>query len=336
LLRIALDAMGGDYAPYEIVKGAEKAVQELGVEVILVGDEAKIRQQLTVSAGIQIINATQVIEMTDHPAQAVRRKKDASIVRAVQLVREGKADAVVSAGNTGGAMAASLFGLGRVKGIDRPALVSLFPNDRAQTVILDVGANVDCKPQHLLEFAVMGAVYAEKVLGLANPRIGLLNIGEERTKGNELAQGAYALLESAPLNFIGNVEGRDLFHGGVDVVVCDGFVGNVILKTGEGLSMFMERFIKRQVEKSVLSKLSALAALATLKEMRKKFDYNEYGGVPLLGVNGVSVVAHGSSRARAIMNAVRVARDAVKGGLVDSITSGIAEVSKKGARTVNA
>ncbi|MDI6709183.1 MAG: phosphate acyltransferase PlsX [Thermoanaerobacterales bacterium] len=336
-MRIALDAMGGDYAPGEIVAGAEAAAKEFGVDVTLVGDETRIKRALSGQGGtVRIVQAGQVIEMGEHPAQAVRRKRDASVVRAVELVRDGQADAVVSAGNTGALMAAALLGLGRVAGIERPALVSLFPNDRGRTVILDVGANVDCKPHHLVQFAVMGAAYAEKLLGIKKPRVGLLSIGEERTKGNELTLAAYPLLESAPLNFIGNVEGRDFFHGGVDVVVCDGFIGNVVLKTGEGLAMFLERFLQRHVEKNLLAKVTTLAALTTLKELRQQFDYNEYGGVPLLGVNGVAIVAHGSSRAKAITNAVRVAKEAAENGLVSAIAAGLADIEAEGAINAHA
>lgn len=336
-MRIAVDAMGGDHAPDEIVAGAEIAARELGVELLLVGNETRIKRALSDQGGVvRIVPAAEVIGMDEHPAQAVRRKKNASVVRAVGLVREGQADAVVSAGNTGALMASALLGLGRVAGIERPALVSLFPNERGRTVILDVGANVDCKPQHLMQFAIMGAAYAEKVLGIEKPRVGLLSIGEEKAKGNELTQLTYPLLEDSPLEFIGNVEGRDFFHGGVDVVVCDGFVGNIVLKTGEGLAVFLEGFLKRQVEKNLLAKVTTLAALTTLKELRQQFDYNEYGGVPLLGVNGVVIVAHGSSGSKAITNAIKVAKDAVENRLVGAIAAGLADIGLGGAVGVHA
>ncbi|HAG06675.1 MAG TPA: phosphate acyltransferase PlsX [Peptococcaceae bacterium] len=328
-MRIAVDAMGGDYAPHEVVAGALRARRELGVDVILVGDREKIRA-CTGETDVEIVQASQVIGMGEQPVVAVRRKQDASVVRAIRLVKEGLASAVVSAGNTGAVMAASLLELGRVKGIDRPALVGLFPHVKGRTALLDVGANVDCKPHHLLQFAIMGSVYAETVLGIPSPRVGLLNIGEEEGKGNELTQAAYPLLRETALNFIGNVEGRDLFNGRADVVVCDGFVGNVVLKSGEGLATALQQVLEREIKRNLVTRVAALMTLTSLKELRQRFDYSEYGGVPLLGINGVVVVGHGSSRARAIRNAVRVAREAIEGDLVAAIAGGFTRALLRG------
>lgn len=336
-MRIAVDAMGGDYAPTEIVEGALRASVEYGIEVLLVGDEARIRDEMTGSnnRSIKVVPASEVIGMGEHPVQAVRRKKDASIVRGIKLVKDGQADAVISAGNTGAVMAAALLGLGRIQGIDRPALMSLMPNPQGSTVLLDVGANVDVKAQHLVQFAIMGAAYASSVLKVKDPRVGILSIGAEETKGNELTLNAFPLLKREPLNFIGNVEGQDVFNGRADVVVCDGFVGNVLLKTGEGLAQAMEEMIRQEVARSFPAKVALGTGLFFLKGLRRRLDYAEYGGAPLLGVNGVVVVAHGTSRALAIKNAIRVAVESVKSGLVETIAAGVTGRNTKGAETVN-
>ena len=308
--------MGGDYAPAEIVRGALLAVAEYGAEVLLVGNEAAIRAELKDKndGRIAVVSASEVISMGESPVKAVRRKKDSSIVRAVQMVKEGRAEAMLSAGNTGAVMAAALLELGRLEGVDRPALMTLVPNPHGHTVLLDVGANVDVKAHHLVQFAIMGAAYASSVLGIKDPRVGILSIGEEETKGNELTFSAFSLLKREPLNFIGNVEGRDVFTGRADVVVCDGFVGNVLLKAGEGL---------------------AQAFGVMLHPGLQHLDYAETGGAPLLGVNGVVVVAHGSSKARAIKNAIRVAMKAVASGLVFATAEGFARRHARGAGTVN-
>ncbi|MEW6448028.1 MAG: phosphate acyltransferase PlsX [Bacillota bacterium] len=336
-MRVAIDAMGGDYAPTEVVAGAVRASEEYGIEVLLVGDEARILNEMTGvnSKRVQVVPASEVIGMGEHPVQAVRRKRDSSIVRGVELVKEGRADAVISAGNTGAVMAAALLGLGRIQGIDRPALMSLMPNPQGNTVLLDVGANVDVKAQHLVQFAIMGAAYASSVLKIKHPRVGLLSIGEEETKGNELTLSAFPLLKKEPLNFIGNVEGREAFNGRVDVVVCDGFVGNVLLKAGEGLAEALELMIRQEVSKNFPAKIALGLTLALLKGLRRRLDYAEYGGAPLLGVNGVVVVAHGTSRALAIKNAVRVAVESVKSGLVETIAGSIKERNTKGVETAN-
>lgn len=324
-MKIAVDAMGGDYAPDEIVLGAIEAVREYRCDIILVGDEIRIRKILDVNGAsnlpITVYHASEVIEMTEHPSIAIRKKKDASVVVATRLVKEGKADVVISAGSTGAAVAAALFGLGRISGIERPTIATPMPNLTGTTVLLDSGANVDSKPKHLYQNAVMGAVYAEKILGIPNPRVGLLNIGEEENKGNELVLDTYPLLKQAPLNFIGNVEGRDVPRGTVDVVVCDGFVGNVVLKLGEGLAATLMTLIKQEIaSKNWFIKITAALVLKTaLRGLKKKIDYAEYGGAPLLGVDGGFIISHGSSKAKAIKNSIRVARDLVENRVVEKI-----------------
>lgn len=319
-MKIAVDAMGGDYAPHEIVMGALEAGRD-GIEVILLGDSESILKELGNNKRdmIDIVHTTETIAMGEQPANAVRKKKDSSIVRAVQLVKEGKASAFVSAGSTGAVMAAALLGLGRIKGIDRPAIASVIPGKKGGTVLLDVGANVDCKPKNLQQFGIMGYIYADIILGIDNPRVGLLNVGEEESKGNELTLESFPLLKESGVNFIGNVEGRDIFNGMADVVVCDGFVGNVVLKAGEGLAMSLMRMMKDELTRSWLSKMGTVLTLPGLKEIRRRVDYAEYGGAPLLGVNGVVIVCHGSSTAFAVRNAIRVAAGAVSSGLVQAI-----------------
>lgn len=334
-MRVAVDAMGGDFAPLEIVRGAEAASKEWDLEVILVGDEEKISAVLDSPPSLPVVHAPETIAMDESPVLAVRRKPEASIVKAVQLVKEGRADAVVSAGHTGATFAAGFLHLGRISGIDRPALLSVIPNEKSQTVLLDVGANVDCKPGQLFQFGIMGALYAQKVLGVAQPRVGLLSIGEEASKGNELTLGAYPLFDRAPFRFVGNVEGGDLFNGRVDVVVCDGFTGNIVLKTGEGLAFTLENAIKKEVAGNWMAGMFLLMSMFALRSIRRRFDCTEYGGAPLLGVNGVVVVSHGSSRAKAVKNAVRVAGEAARNDLVGAIASGITEVLTKEAETAN-
>ncbi|MGB9803170.1 phosphate acyltransferase PlsX [Desulfofundulus sp.] len=324
-MKIAVDAMGGDHAPAEIVRGAVEAARAYRQEIILVGDRDKILAELgqLIPEQIEVFHAPEIISMEEQPAVAVRRKRQSSIVQAVRLVKEGRAAALVSAGSTGAAMAASLLGLGRIQGIDRPAIAGLLPRSGGVTVLLDAGANVDCKPHHLLQFAIMGSLYAEKILGVSRPRVGLLNVGEEETKGNELTLATFPLLRQAKINFIGNVEGRDIFSGTVDVVVCDGFVGNIVLKSGEGLAMALLGMIKEEVTRSWLAKMGTAMAISALKSFERRIDYAEYGGAPLLGVNGVSIICHGSSSARAIKNAIKRAREAVETGLVSAIRSSI-------------
>lgn len=319
-MRIAVDAMGGDYAPSEIVAGAMQAALEDGTEIMLVGDTEVLEKELSrwpqARPGIHLVHAGEVIGMDDQPALALRRKKNSSIGVATSLVRDGEADALVSAGSTGAQMAAALLTLGRVSGIARPAIATILPAVGGPVILLDVGANMDCRPQHLLQFAHMGSIYAEKIMAIENPRVGLLNVGMEVTKGNELTLVAYRLLQNADLNFTGNIEPRDIPVAKADVVVCDGFVGNSIIKFGEGLASAAFDMLSGEIHKHVLARLGAALMLPTLRSLAKKFDYSEYGGAPLLGVNGVSIVCHGSSKAQAIRNAIRVAGQCVENGFV--------------------
>ncbi|MGE5528711.1 MAG: phosphate acyltransferase PlsX [Patescibacteria group bacterium] len=323
-MKIALDAMGGDNAPREEVRGAVEACRELGIEVILVGDPARINEELAELPGaralpIEVVAASERIAMDEHPATAVRRKRQASIVVANELVHNGQAAGVVSAGNTGAAMAASLMYIGRIGGIDRPAIAIPMPTATGVTVLLDAGANADCTPENLVQFGLMGAVYAERVLHLENPRVALLNIGEEPTKGNALALEAHALLAASGLNFTGNVEGGDIHTGAAEVIVCDGFVGNVVLKLSEGLAAVLFNQIKTTVASTAKGRLGGLLLRKSLRAIRGKLDYTEYGGAPLLGVKGMSIIAHGRSNARAIRNAIRAASRGVDEGVVDLI-----------------
>lgn len=321
-MRIAVDAMGGDHAPEEIIKGTLMAAEaNPNVQLILVGQEERIRPLLSDSKlkNISVYGASEVIEMDEHPANAVRKKKDSSIVVATKLVKRGDADAVVSAGSTGAQMAAALLGLGRIKGIERPAIATVLPTPEGGKLLLDVGANMDATPEQLCQFALMGNIYAKKILEISNPRVGLLNVGSEEGKGNELTQKTYPLLKASSLNFMGNVEGRDVPYGRADVVICDGFAGNILLKTLEGLAGVLFEQIKERITSNLVRKLGALAVKPGLKEIAQMMDYAEYGGAPLLGVNGISIICHGSSKAKAIMNAIRVARECVQVGLIEQI-----------------
>jgi glycerol-3-phosphate acyltransferase PlsX len=324
-LKIALDAMGGDFAPRETVYGAVSACREFNAEVILVGNEAELQEQLkginTAGLKLDIQHASETIAMDEHPATAVRHKKDSSLVVANRLVKQGVAAAVISAGNTGAAMAASLFGLGRIDGVDRPAIATPMPTKDGVCVILDAGANADCEPENLVQFALMGAVYAEKVLNLSTPRIGLLSIGEEETKGNKLIVAAHQLLKNSSLNFIGNVEGRDVHRGACEVIVCDGFVGNVVLKLTEGLASVLFGQIKAMINSNLMTKIGGLLLQKGFQRLKVQLDDTEYGGAPLLGLNGVSIISHGNSKAKAIKNAIRVALRAAEQDLVGKIAN---------------
>lgn len=329
-MRVAVDAMGGDYTPLEIVLGSVQAAKEYNCEIVLVGDQDKINKALEQCGDwralkISVHHASEVIEMGEHPAVAIRKKKDSSVVVATKLVKDGSCDAVVSAGSTGAAVAAALFGLGRIKGVERPTIATPIPNLSGTTVLLDSGANVDSKPKHLVQSAIMGSIYAQYVLGVGKPRVGLLNIGEEETKGNEQSLSTYPLLKRLQtVNFIGNVEGRDIPKGTVDVVVCDGFVGNVVLKLGEGLASVIMQLVKDAIKNSgILTKLASLMVLPALKGLKKKLDYAEYGGAPLLGVEGGFIICHGSSKAKAIKNAIRVAREFTDQNVVEHIRDNI-------------
>jgi len=322
-MRIALDAMGGDHAPQVVVEGGVCFAREFGEEVILVGREKAIRRELEnhdiSGLRLPIIHARQVIEMTDKPAQAVKAKKDSSMVVGIDLVKRGEAQAFVSAGNSGGVMVAALFRLGRMKGVQRPALTAVFLTAEKPLCILDVGANTDCKPEYLLQFAIMGKVYVERVMGVPNPRVGIVSNGEEEGKGNQLVLDTYALLKESDLNFIGNLEGKDLFSGLADVVVTDGFTGNVMIKLAEGTASFFAGVIEEEIKRSPLTALGGLLAKPAFRRVKSRLDYSEYGGAPLLGVNGVVIVAHGRSNAKAIKNALRMAKRTVEGGMIEAI-----------------
>ncbi|MBI5700075.1 phosphate acyltransferase PlsX [Candidatus Saganbacteria bacterium] len=314
-MRIALDAMGGDFAPFEIIKGAQQAVAENPeLELILVGRTEKIK-----SSRFSIIDARQTIGMDESPVAAVREKKDASINVALEAVKMGKADAVVSAGNTGAFMAAALFKLGRIPGVERPAIATIFPTRSGRVLCLDMGANSDNRPQHLKQFAEMGSLYAEHVLHVKSPRVGLLNIGEEPEKGNELTLAAYPLLKGSPINFIGMIEAKEIISGKVDVVVCDGFTGNLILKFGESVSGFIIDLLKAELLKNPITWLASILLLPSILGIKKKVDSDEFGGAPILGINGVCIKAHGRAKAKAIKNAIRVAAEAVREKMIENI-----------------
>ena len=333
--RIVVDAMGGDNAPQEVVAGALMALGGLGVELTLVGRVDAIRAEMegtTEIPGLRIVDAPDVIEMDEHPTDAVRAKPNSSINVGLRLVKNGEADAFVSAGNTGAAMTAALLTVGRIRGIGRPALATVFPTgDNKVTMLLDVGANADCRPIHLVQFAYMGAAYMERVFGLAQPRVGLLSIGEEDTKGNQLTIEVNQALRGSRLNFIGNVEGKDLTKGACDVAVMDGFTGNVVLKTAEGMAELMFGELRKAVELTPWNRAAGLVLMSELRKVRRRLDYTEYGGAQLLGVDGVTVIGHGRSNARAIFSAIRAARDAVNNGVIETLREVAKEIpAKKG------
>ena len=333
-VRVALDAMGGDNAPGEIVLGAVQAAREYGMCVYLVGREEAIREELakhdTSGLDLPIIHTDEVIEMDEHPANAVRRKKNASMTLALQLVRDGKALGAVSAGNSGAMMAAALFALKRIEGVDRPALGGVFPTKDAACLVIDMGANTDCKPEYLQQFALMGSSYMERIFGVSSPRVALLANGEEETKGSQLVQDTHQLLKANAatlgLNFIGNVEGRDIPAGSADVIVCDGFVGNVVLKLSEGLAETLIDLLRTQMTSTLPNKLAGAVLRPGLRKVFQRLDYAEYGGVPLLGVNGSAIISHGRSKAKAIKNALRVARQTAETNVAGSIADGLAKL----------
>ncbi|HJQ70451.1 MAG TPA: phosphate acyltransferase PlsX [Blastocatellia bacterium] len=328
MLKIAVDAMGGDYAPANEVEGAIEAARDFGVGIILVGRSEDIQPELDRhrrgralggsrhwrSSSIEIVDAREVVTMDDPVATAVRRKRNSSIRVAAQLVREGKAQALVSAGNTGAVMMTSKLVIGTLPRVDRPALAAVLPTLTGRgSVILDVGANAECKPTHLYDFAVMGSFYSSVIVGVKHPRVGLLSIGEEEIKGNDLTKEAFKLLKNSHINFIGNVEGRDMFTGQVDVIVCDGFTGNIALKTSEGVVEVLMRLLKQELKASLSAKAGALLTRPAFQKFKQRIDYAEYGGAPLLGIKGVAVICHGRSSSKAIRNAIGVARDYCRG-----------------------
>lgn len=329
-MKIALDAMGGDNAPAEIVLGALDAAKKFPCELVLVGDQSKITPILREVPNYQNLPLTikhtdEVIQMDEHPADAVRNKKNSSIVVATQLVKTGECDAVLSAGSTGAAVAAAQLILKRIHGIGRPAIATPIPTPEGVTLLLDSGANVDSKPEHLVQTGIMGALYAEHVLGKKNPKVGLLNIGEEETKGNEQVKETYQILKNlTTINFAGNAEGRDIPTGKFDVIVCDGFVGNVVLKFGEGLATTIFKLIKESIDAGgIAAKLGAVMLMPTLKELAKKLDASEYGGAPLLGVNGCCIISHGTSNAKSICNAIKLANDYAKNNVLGRIKAAL-------------
>lgn len=332
---IAVDAMGGDHAPQAEVEGAVLAAREYGVAVQLVGQpnllERHLRSQNANSLPIEIVPASEVIAMDESPVKALRRKPDASIRVATCQVRDGKAQGLVTAGHTGAAMAAVKMELGTLPGVDRPALASVFPTKRGTAAVLvDVGANVDCRPQHLQQFAIMGEVYYRVMFGVSRPRVGLLSIGEEESKGNELVREAHRRLKETRLNFVGNVEGRDVFGGDVEVIVCDGFIGNVALKISEGTAEALTHMLKAALSSSVQAKVGSVLFRQAYEDFRKRVDYSEYGGAPLLGIKGVGVICHGRSNGNAIKNGIRVAMEFASGRINENIER---ELALTAART---
>jgi len=320
--------MGGDHAPQVNIEGAVQTVQESDdIEVILVGDETAIRKELKgrkYEAGrISIVHASQVVEMHESPTAAIRKKRDSSIRVGVGLVKAGKADAFVSAGHSGAVMGTSLLLLGMSKGVDRPAIATLMPTLRDTFVLLDVGANVDCKPENLQQFALMGNIYCKLVLGRENPKVGLLSIGEEDVKGNELTKEAFKLIRQSSINFIGNIEGKDIFTGAADVVVCDGFTGNIALKISEGLAEAILKMLKREISNVTAGRIGYLMLKPAIRNFKKRTDYDEYGGAPLLGINGTSIISHGRSSAKAIRNALKVADDFARKRVYEAISDAI-------------
>ncbi|MHB1414561.1 MAG: phosphate acyltransferase PlsX [Chloroflexota bacterium] len=330
-MKIVLDAVGGDFAPAEAVKGAVEAARQHGLQIALVGPEATVRAELaehdTAGLALEVVDAPQVVGMDEHPVAAVRQKRRSSLAVGLGLVRDGQAQAFVSAGNSGAVLAASLFVLGRIEGVDRPAICAIYPTLTGPLLLLDIGANADVRPQYLQQFALLGSVYMEKALGRANPRVALLSNGEEDTKGNLVVQEAHRLLRDSGLNFVGNVEGGDLPTGGkADVVVCDGFVGNVAIKLSEGLSESLFSLIREELSRGVVTKLAPAALRPAFRRVKRRLDYEEYGGAPLLGVKGVVIISHGRSRAKAIRNALRVAAQAAEQRLVETVAEGLAAV----------
>jgi len=340
-MAIAVDAMGGDHAPEAIVSGAVLAATEKKIPVILVGDEerlsALLEEKKPVSPLVTVRHASQVVRMSDSPSAAVRRIKDSSIRVAFDLVKRGEADAVVSAGNSGATMAVAMFVLKKIEGVDRPAIATFHPTAKGFSLLLDAGGNVDCKPHHLVQFGIMGSVFGSRVLKLENPRVGVLSNGSEEGKGNELTRQTHLIIKRCGLNYIGLVEGRDIYNGGADVVVCDGFVGNVGLKMSEGLAEVLERIFREEMGKSLRAKLGYLLIKNVFREVAKRGDYSEYGGAPLLGINGTCVICHGGSSPKAITNAIVLGENLVESQFNRFLMEGLAknqELFRLGQRQV--
>ncbi len=328
-MKIALDVMGGDHAPTAMVAGALMALRNYQdiQELFMVGDEAIIRaeckRQGLDDPRVAFVHASQIVEMSDPAIEGVRRKKDSSVSRAIDLVKEGRAQAIVSTGHTGAAVAATTIKLRMLEGIERPGIATVMPTEHNLFVLIDAGANIDSKPIHLLQYGIMGSLYSKYVLGYENPRVGLMSIGEEDVKGNDLTRETFKLLERSTLNFVGNIEGHDVFEGKVEVIVCDGFVGNVVLKTAESLASALFYWIKTELNRTLIRKAGSLLVQHAFHAIRRKIDPAEYGGAPLLGINGVCIIGHGSSSPKAICNAIRVARESINNQLTHRIVEEI-------------
>ncbi|BEP29412.1 phosphate acyltransferase PlsX [Helicovermis profundi] len=323
-MKIAIDVMGGDLAPIETVKGAIEALEFTSSQIVLIGDKGKIEIELKKykfeKSRIEIIHTSEVILNEDKPVKAIKSKKDSSMVVGMKMLKDGEIEGFVSAGNTGALLAGGLLKVGRIKGIDRPALCSIYPTSKGACVLTDAGANADCKPRNLFEFAHMASIYADKVFEIENPKVGLVNIGAEEGKGNALVKESYDLLKESELNFIGNLEARNIPNATADVIVCDGFTGNVILKLSEGVAKSFIDMLKKSFLKNIGTKLAALLVKNSLKDMKKMLDYTEYGGAPLLGCNGLIMKAHGSSNSKAFMNALKYTEKCALTNVVSEIT----------------
>jgi phosphate acyltransferase len=339
-VQIAVDAMGGDHAPQVNVDGAVAAAREFGISILLVGRRAELEPLLADSgyagSAIEIVDAAEVVTFDDPATTVIRRKRNSSIRIAANCVREGRAQGLVSAGHTGAAMVAAKMVVGTISGVDRPALATVLPNLTGHSLLLDVGANPDLKTPHFKEFAVMGSIYAELVFGKKNPSIGLMSIGEEDSKGNEQSKEAFKTLKETGLNFIGNVEGRDVFNGKVDVIVTDGFTGNVILKVSEALAEMVENMLREEIKRTLQASVGFLLSKSAFRRFKQRIDYSEYGGAPLLGVKGCVIICHGRSSAKAVKNAIRFAAEFSRRGLAEKIQAQIAELHEREARLVKA
>jgi glycerol-3-phosphate acyltransferase PlsX len=331
-MKIVLDAMGGDFGSAPNVEAAIDVAREFGHEIVLVGKQDQIRpllnQHNTANLHLPIVHASEVIEMDEHPAMAVKSKKDASMNVGMRMVKNGEADAFVTMGNSGGGLASALLNLGRIRGIQRPAISSVYPTAKGWVFVLDIGANADCKPEYLLQFGLMGSIYSERVLNVRKPRVAIISNGEEEGKGSELVQQSFALLKQAPINFIGNAEGRDLPEGLADVYVTDGFTGNVIVKLSEGMGSFIKGMLREEITRTTVGKVGGLLIQDAIKRVSKRTDYEEIGGAPLLGVDGVVIIGHGRSNARAIRNAMLRAAECVDRGVVEAIEKGLETLPK--------
>lgn len=329
-MKIIIDAMGGDNAPQVPVEAGVKAANELDVDIILVGRESAVKNELskfTYPAGrVEVVNADEVITNHEEPAKAVRQKKNSSLVVAALMLKNKQGDAMLSMGNTGAVLAAALLVVGRIRGIIRPAIATMLPSKQGPKLLLDAGANANSKPENLVQFAVMGSIYMKDIMGVKNPSVGLMSIGEEEGKGNDLTKKTYPLLKNAPLNFIGNIEGRDVMMGTADVMVCDGFVGNVVLKTIEGMGSFVGNALRTVFTENIISKIGALLVLRGMNKFKARIDYREYGGAPLLGVRGTVIKGHGSSDVKAVFSAVKQTKKIVEMGLADKIKDSLAEI----------